>query len=339
MKRFLILLAAAGIGAFVWFKPDEARRVAGAVPVVGPMVGGKPGAAAPRPPQTPTLPVVVARAQRGPMPVTIEAIGTVQSIASIQIKPRIDSQIAAIEVQEGAKVKEGDLLVKLDDRALRAQLAQAEAVVEKDRAMLEQARRDLARAEELLGKRIGTEVVRDTAATAVRVAQAQLAADRASRDNLATLLSYTEIRSPISGRIGSIPLKVGTQVRSADAQAIATVNQFDPIFVSFAVPQSLFGDLRAALAAGKVPISARVGGATVPGIVAFVENTVDLATGTILAKAEMANADERLWPGAFVAVEATVGIDKDALTVPPPPSRSASRAPISSSSRGASARS
>lgn len=316
MIRALLTIAVLAIGAGAWWKADELRPMAQGLPGIGPYLAPKTATATNRAVQTPKLPVVTSQALRGPVPVTIDAIGTVQPVASVQIKPRLDSQIASIEVKEGARVKAGDLLVRLDDRALRAQLAQADAVVEKDRAQLEQARRDLARAEELLGRRIGTEVGRDTASTLVKVQMAQLAADRANRDNLATLLSYTEIRAPLSGRIGSIPLKVGTQVRTADAQAIATVNQVDPIFVSFAVPQSLFVELRTAMGKDKVGINARVGAFTVPGIVSFVENTVDLATGTILAKAEMANADERLWPGAFVAVQATLGIEPNAVSIP-----------------------
>ena len=316
MRRIVLLAVLALAAGLAWWKADETRRLAQGLPVVGPYLSQPKTVAGGQAVQTPVLPVVTAVAARGPVPVTIEAIGTVQPIASVQIKPRIDSQIASIEVKEGARVKAGDLMVRLDDRALRAQLAQADAVVEKDRAQLEQARRDSARAEELLARRIGTEVARDTTATLVKVQTAQLAADRANRDNLATLLSYTEIRAPISGRIGSIPLKIGTQVRTADAQAIATVNQVDPIYVSFAVPQSLFVELRSALAVGKVGIAARVGAFTVPGTVSFVENTVDLATGTVLAKAEMANADERLWPGAFVAVQATLGIEPNAVSIP-----------------------
>lgn len=321
MIRALLLIVLAGTaGLLYWKRDDSLRFVSERAPFLAPYLP-KPGtvqvgAGGPARPAPPAVPVVLARAERRSLPVTVDAIGTVQSMASIAIKPRVDSQIESIIVQEGALVRAGDLLVKLDDRSLKAQLAQADAIVMRDQAQLEQARRDLARYEELLAKRIGTEVQRDTAATLVKVQQAQLAADRANRDNLAALLTYTEIRSPISGRIGSIALKIGTAVRIADTQAIATVNQVDPIFVSFAIPQSLFGDLRAAMAKGRVGIVARVGEFTVPGFVSFVENTVDLATGTVLAKAEMANADERLWPGAFVAVQATLGVEAQAIAIP-----------------------
>lgn len=313
------LLVAGGI---LWWKgPDLARTVSAAVPATAPYLAGfaamgETNAAATRVSGPAAVPVVVASVERRPLAVTLDAVGTVQPLASIAIKARIDSQIAEIAVQEGAKVRQGDLLLKLDDRALKAQLAQTEATVSKDRAQIAQTRRDLARAEDLLAKRITSEVQRDTAATAVKVQEAQLAADEATRDALAAALSYTEIRAPVSGRIGSIALKVGTTMKSGDAQPITTLNQIDPIYVTFSVPQTLFGDLRRALAIGAVSVEARVGGETTIGSIAFVENTVDLATGTVLAKAIMPNAEERLWPGAFVNVKAVLGVQSEAVAVP-----------------------
>lgn len=318
-RIILIVLAAAAVG--LWWKYDEARgfvvakapALAAYLPGAGPQGRGAPQTVRGAPA---ALPVVVTTVATKPVPVTIEAVGTVQSIASIQIKARIDSQIATVKVEEGAKVKEGDLLLMLDSRALAAQLSQADALVAKDRAQIEQARRDLARAEELLAKRITTEVQRDTAATSLKVLQAQLAADEAQRANLAAALSYTEVRAPVSGRIGSIAQKAGATVKAADTQPMMTVNQIDPIFVSFAIPQTSFPDVRKALAAGKVSVEAKVGGGTTTGIIAFTENTVDPATGTVLAKAVMPNSDERLWPGTFVAVRVVLGVEAAAITVP-----------------------
>jgi multidrug efflux system membrane fusion protein len=319
MRRAIGLLLILAVAVGLWWKRDDAKRLAAEhLPFLRPYLASGPtaNAATANRPAPPAVPVVLAIAEKKPLPVTIEAVGTVQSVATVSIKPRIDSQIATVNVAEGALVKEGDLLFTLDARSLKAQLAQADAQIEKDRAQLEQGRRDLARAEDLLAKRISTEVQRDTAKTTVKVLEAQLAADEAQRANLAALVSYTEIRSPVSGRIGSIALKEGSTVRAGDAQAIATVNQIDPIYVSFAVPQSLFPDLRTALQAGTVQVNARVGESVTSGPIAFVENTVDVATGTVLAKALLPNKDEKLWPGVFVAVEAVLGIEQAAIAVP-----------------------
>jgi multidrug efflux system membrane fusion protein len=319
MRRAIFFLALLAVALGLWWKRDDAMRLASDhVPFLRAYLSERPvqNVAASSRPAPPAVPVVLGTAEKKPLPVTIDAVGTVQSIATVSVKPRIDSQIATVEVAEGALVKEGDLLFTLDARALKAQLAQADAQIEKDKAQLEQGRRDLARAEDLLAKRISTEVQRDTARTNVKVLEAQLASDEAQRANLAALVSYTEIRAPVSGRIGSIAYKEGSTVRAGDAQAIATVNQIDPIYVSFAVPQSLFADLRQALQAGKVRVDTRMGTSTVSGMIAFVENTVDLATGTVLAKATMPNKGETLWPGAFVPVQVVLGIDKDAIAVP-----------------------
>jgi multidrug efflux system membrane fusion protein len=317
MRASIIIVCLAALLGGLWWKREDALRFAAET---APFLAGYLGSASSAPPAPAAaarpVPVMIAQAEVKRLPVTIDAVATVQPVASIAIKPRIDSQIVEIAVQEGAKVKEGDLLVRLDARALKAQLAQADAQIVKGRAQMAQLRRDLARADELLAKRISSEVQRDAAATAVKVQEAQIAADEAQRDNLLASVTYTEIRAPVSGRIGSIPLKVGSSVRAGDAQAIATVNQIDPIYVSFAVPQALFGDLRAALALGPVKVDARVGTEILSGTVAFVENTVDLATGTVLAKAIFPNPQERLWPGGFVTVQAVLGVESAAVTVP-----------------------
>jgi len=254
------------------------------------------------------------------MPILVEAVGTVQSISSVQLKTRVDSQIVKVNVEEGALVKEGDLLFELDARTLKAQLSQIEAQIRKDQAQLEQAKRDTLRAGDLLTKGAGTVVQRDTNFTTQKAAEAQLEADEAMRQNILTQISYTEIRAPVSGRIGSIPYKAGTTLRMSDNTAtavLATLNQVDPIFVQFAIPQVYLPDLRAAMAKGEVKVVAIVDdNRKQSGAMAFIENTVDPNTGTVTGKAKIANANEGLWPGQFVKAEIILGVEANALAVP-----------------------
>jgi multidrug efflux system membrane fusion protein len=268
------------------------------------------------------VPVVTIAVATKPMPIMIEAVGTVQAIASIQIKPRLDSQIMKVLVEEGALVKEGDMLFELDQRSLKAQLAQIEAQIRKDQAQVAQTKRDSSRSEDLLGKGAATVVARDTNMTLQKAAEAQLESDEAMRTNILTQLSFTEIKAPVSGRIGSIPNKVGTTVRTADNTAtsvLATINQVDPIYVQFAIPQIYLPELRAAMAKGNVTVNALVDETRKQsGAVAFIENTVDPMSGTVMVKAKIANANEGLWPGQFVKAEVVLGIEPEALSVPAP---------------------
>lgn len=302
-----------GLGAFA-----SAAEKGGASPAASAQPQGRRGRANPGGP----VPVVVTKVAKKPLPIVIEAVGTVQAIASIQIKSRIDSQIMKVAVEEGALVKEGDLLFELDSRTLRAQLGQIEAQIRKDQAQAVQAKRDVSRFEELLSKNAGTVVNRDTAQTALKTAEAQLEADEANRASILTQISYTEIRAPVSGRIGSISSKAGTVVRVGDntaTSALATINQVDPIYVVFAVPQVFLPDIRAAMAKGDVKVMAIVDdNRKQSGVIAFLENNVDPLTGTVTTKARIDNANEVLWPGQFVKVEVVLGIEPEAIAVPAP---------------------
>ena len=329
MVRWLVIASVAiAIGGAASAYHDEVARKLGLAPAVAAEKGGgaSPAASAQPPGRRPraapggTVPVVAITVTPKPMPVVVEAVGTVQSIASIQLRSRVDSQILKVHVEEGALVKEGDLLFELDARTLKAQLGQIEAQIRKDQAQLEQAKRDTSRAGDLLGKGAGTVVQRDTTMTTQRAAEAQLESDEAMRQNILTQLSYTELRAPVSGRIGSIPYKAGTTVRTADNTAtaiLATINQVDPIFVTFAIPQVILPDLRAVMAKGPVKVTAIVDEKIrQSGAMAFIENTVDPNTGTVTAKARIANANEGLWPGQFIKAEVTLGIEPEAISVP-----------------------
>ena len=262
----------------------------------------------------PSVVVTTVAAETRSLDLTFEGLGTVQSMASVVIKPRVDSQVLEVPVAEGANVKVGDLLFKLDDGALRAQLATSEAQIAKDKAMLEQNQHDLARNQDLLKQKFVAPQIVETSQTTVNQTQAQIGVDEGQRDAIKRQIGYMEIRSTVNGRIGSIAAKPGAAVKSGDT--LATVNQIDPIYVSFAVPQDRLGDLRAAMASGKAKVSLRDNPKAPTGSIAFIENAVDTTTGTVLVKATMPNPTETLWPGAFANVVLVTGTEPDALTVP-----------------------
>ena len=265
-------------------------------------------------PKAPPVLVMTKPAELRTLDLTFEGLGTVQAIASLVIKPRADSQIVEVAVAEGAAVKAGDLLFKLDDTALKAQLAQADAQIAKDRAQLDQNKRDLARNQDLLKQKFVAPQVVEMAQTTLNQTTAQIAVDEALRNGIVTSLSYMRIRASVSGRIGSIAAKAGATVKAGDT--LATVNQIDPIYIAFAVPQNRLGDLRAAMAAGKAKVRLRDDPAAPAGSIAFIENAVDTTTGTVSIKASMPNRDEKLWPGAFANVVVVTGTEDNVLVVP-----------------------
>lgn len=321
MLRIVIVFGLlAVVGGIATWRPDLAEQAYNRVHamVAAPKSGETQAQTPARRPAGPAVTVTMARVERRAMPILVEAVGTVQPIASLQIKARVDSQVMTVHVAEGASVKEGDLLFSLDDRVLKAQLAQMEAQVLRSQAQLEQAIRDRDRAIDLAKRNVGTDVARDNAITNVKAVEAQLAADKANRDNIRSQLTYTQITAPVTGRIGSIAAKPGTYVRSADATPMATINQINPIYIAFAVPQTTFYEMRAQLAGDprSITVEATAGSQTASGNIAFVENQIDLTTGTVTAKALMNNGSEQLWPGSFVPVKVTLGIQNDAVVVP-----------------------
>ena len=204
--------------------------------------------APPRPPAN----VVVGTAARKRMEVRLDAIGSVQPIASVALRTRIDAQIDRIFVADGAAVKAGDMLIKLDSRQIEAQIKQSEAALAKDRATLDQVNRDVGRYSQLVANQAGTQIALDNAKTAVLGAQAAVMGDSAALDNLKVQLGWYSIMAPISGRVGAFTLKAGNVVRSGDNGAtgtLAVINQITPIYVAFSISQRYLADLRQAMLA------------------------------------------------------------------------------------------
>ena len=267
--------------------------------------------------------VVTDTAAQVPTPIRVTAIGTVQSIATVMIKSRIDGEIAAVNFEEGQEVHEGDILFTLDDRAVRAQLQQADANLERDRAQLERNQIEVKRQIELAGRGIASAQKLEDVKTSVAVSEAMVRASEATLENARVNLNYTTIRAPITGRTGAVALKRGNVVKAVDTAPsvvpLVTITQLRPIYVACTVPERYLADLRSAMAAAPVSVAVTVPGqpqAPVAGTLTFIDNQVDTVTGTISLKAKFANDDERLWPGQFVNVTVTLGMDANAVVVP-----------------------
>src|SRR5271169_5311439 len=311
----VVVLAVAG-GAARWGMFGDPNELAKWFPPLTWFSGG--GKAAKSQPAGPrAIAVEVATTVKRNTPVLLEALGNVTTLASVAVKSRIDNEIVGVHFTDGAFVKKGDLLVTLDSRSLRAQIAQAEANVARDQAQLEMAERDLRRYSELVGKGATPQLNVDNSKTQGDTYRAAIRADNAALENLKVQLSYCFIRAPISGRISMAAVKVGNFARSADLVPIATINQMAPVYVTMMVPQRSLPDLRVAMAESDTSVQAIIPGETrrARGTLAMVENAVDPTTGMATVRASMPNEDELLWPGTLVTAQVTLRTE-NAVVVP-----------------------
>ena len=274
-------------------------------------------AQAERRPAERAVPVDVAVAAKKHLPVRVDLLGTVTPIASVAVKTRVDTEIVGVHFQDGAMVRQGDVLFTLDARAIEAQLHQAEGTLAKDQAQLEGAQRDMRRYTDLVAKGATPVTNLDNAKTQVATFEGSIRADQALIENLKVQIGYCTIRAQISGRVSMAAVKVGNFVRQADTMPIATIIQTAPVYVTFALPQGSLAELRASLANESANIEAIVPGdpRKAAGQVTMIENTVDPATGTVPVRATMPNSDEVLWPGTLVTVR-LVFREEEAVSVP-----------------------
>src|SRR6195256_1740769 len=275
------------------------------------------GASAQGPQRARVISVELAKAERKPVPVDVDSIGTVTPISSVALKSRVETTLVSVHFEDGAKVGEGDLLFTLDARQIDAQIEQAEGVLAKDQAQLEGAQRDFRRYGELIGKGATTQVNLDNAKTAADILIGTIKADQSALDNLKVQKSYTIIRAPFSGRISAANVKIGNFVRPADTAPLAVINQMAPVYVTFAIPQRALVDLRDAMTTGASKVIATIPGhqRSEDGKVAMVENAVDSTTGMVTVRGIMNNANETLWPGILVATRLTIRAE-DAVVLP-----------------------
>lgn len=263
------------------------------------------------------LSVTTAVAKQRDLDVTLEAIGTVTPMSSVDVKPQISSVVTRVHVQEGQFVKAGDLLFTLDPRPDEANVAKVRAQMTKDEAVLADARRQLARSRDLLARNFVSQGALDSSQAQVDAQVANLVADKAALDAAQLALSYNSVRAPGTGRLGSINVFPGTAVQ-ANLTTLVTITQLDPINISFSLPQRDLEAVLNGLKAGGIAVSAKLpeSKAERKGRLQFVDNAVDAATGTIKVKARFDNQDFRLWPGAFVNATLVSRTLKDAVVIP-----------------------
>lgn len=270
-------------------------------------------------PKKPIVPVTVGTVTQKTVPVQLTAIGNVEAVSTIQVKAQIGGALHKVHFREGQDVAKGALLFTIDPRPYEAQVKQAEANLAKDRAQMENARKDAGRYEGLAKKGYVAREQYEQYLTNATALEATVSADQAVLDNARLQLKYCSIYSPISGRTGSLIANEGNLIKANADTAMVVINQIQPIYVTFSVPEQYLSEIKNYMAAGKLKVEAYASkddAAPEEGVLSFVDNAVDLATGTVKLKATFPNMQRRLWPGQFVSAVLTLTNRPNALLVP-----------------------
>ena len=306
MAVFFIVIAAGGYGAWSWWQQS------GAAAVQGKSAKGK-GKGAP-------LFVKTAKTVAKPMPVLIEAVGSVEPEHSVQVRAQVSGVLQSVLFKEGDKVKAGQQLFQIDSRTFEALYRQSQAQLARDEAQLENAKVQRDRLEPLLKREFITRQEFDVAVTSTKSLEATVAADRALLEQARIQLDFTRIQAPIGGRTGSLAIKPGNLVPTAGGGVpLVTINSTDPMLVSFSIPERQLEEIRRYQHEKDMRIEImtdRSGPAAAEGKLVFIDNTVTPQTGTVVLKTRVMNKDEILWPGQFVNVRIILRIEAEAVVVP-----------------------
>ncbi len=271
-----------------------------------------------KPPPLP-VPVLAAAVVQKDVPVELKAIGNVEAYQTVAIKARVGGQIVKVNFQEGQDVEAGQLLFVIDPRPYEAALQQSQANLAKDRALANKAQADARRYAELIRKQFVSHQEYDQARAQAESLAAVVKADEVAVQNAKLQLSYCYINAPITSRTGNLKANLGNQIKADADSSMLVLNQIQPIYVSFAVPEQNLPAVKKYLAMGKVKVDVVVPGEEKhqeQGLLTFVNNTVDTATGTILLKATFDNREKKLWPGLFVNVVVQLTTQAGAILVP-----------------------
>jgi multidrug efflux system membrane fusion protein len=268
-------------------------------------------------PQQMAVPVVVDKVVRKDMPVQVQAVGTVEALSSVLVRPQVAGLLESVHFKEGQTVKKGDLLFTIDPRPFQAELAKAKANLAKNIAQAKTARELANRYENLVKKDYVTEEQYDQVRTNAEALEASVEADRAAVRNAELQLNYCKIRSPISGRTGNLKVHGGNVVKANETDLVQ-IHQTDPVYVSFSVPEEHLAEIRSHFAKGNLQITVtdKSGVNSADGTLTFINNQVDQNTGTIVLKGTFANAENILWPGEFANVKLILATRPNATVVP-----------------------
>jgi multidrug efflux system membrane fusion protein len=262
-------------------------------------------------------PVVVAPAMQRDIPLEVKTVGTIEAFSNVQVKSMIAGEITSEGFTEGQDVRKGDLLFVIDPRPYQAALAQAQGNLARDLANEANARSQATRYAALFREGVVSREQYDQVTTAADALKQAVEADRAAVETAKVNLTYTTIHSPLDGRTGNLMVHRGNVVKANDI-TILTINQVQPIYATFSVPEMYLPEIKRAQATRKLPVIVRVPNEpkAAEGMLTFIDNTVDPATGTIKLKATFSNQDRRLWPGQFADVSLTLSTDKNAVLIP-----------------------
>ena len=300
-------------------RPDGGRKnfislVLGAAIFAGGCSRGNP------PPGATGAPVLVAQAVATNVPVQIqpEPVGHVTAYSSVTVRSQITGILSRVHFSEGQEVKKGDLLFTIDERSMQAALAAARAALARDTAQLENAKIQFAREQKLFEQKLVSQDEFDTSKAGLDAQTGTVAADQAALANAALNLEFTGIRAPFDGRTGSLRFHEGSVIKAQD-DTLLTINQTQPIYVEFAVPEQYLPEIKKQMRAQTLAALAtfqNLDGPPPAGELTFVDNAVDEMTGTILLKATFPNQDSALWPGQFVHVTLTLAELTNVVIVP-----------------------
>ena len=306
----------------VWNKPRRPARFFLAGLLLLTACSGGPSAEEPQSKERPAVPVTVASVFTKDVPMQVTSVGNVEAYSTVAVKSRVSGELVGVHFQEGQEVKEGDLLFTIDKAPYEVALKEAQARLERDQALARKARDDVRRNMPLAEKDIVSRQSLDQYVSTAEAAEALVKADQAAVENLQLQLGYCSIRSPISGRTGSLLIQKGNLVKGNDEnKSLLTVHQIEPIYVTFAVPEKYLGEINRRTKETRMEVQVQTpenqgGKEPIAGAVSFVNNTVEMSTATIRLKATFQNRDRRLWPGQTVNVLLTLGVQPKAVVVP-----------------------